>query len=144
MIPVKQTKLSSGDGKVYGNCLRACLASLLEVDIDSIPAFEDKFGLKSNEWYTDFTNYLSSCGLKDYGYIGVKTEPPTQEELNNYIGLDGYYIVCGKSPREHVKNGHAVIYYKGQPIHDPHPDNTFLTELWFIWRIEPERSSDES
>lgn len=137
MIATKQTKFSSGDGRVYGNCLRACLSSILEVDIDSIPAFEDKFGLESCEWYNDFTEYLKSQGLKDRGYIGLKTEPPTEEQLNQYSGFNGYYIVIGKSPRP-IKNGHAVIYYKGKPVHDPHPDNTFLTEVWSIWRIEYE------
>lgn len=44
MIPVKQTILSDHTNNIYGNCLRACLASILEVDIDSISTFEKKFG----------------------------------------------------------------------------------------------------
>jgi hypothetical protein len=131
MKPVKQTILSDPENNIYGNCLRACLASILEVEIDSIPAFEKKYGLESHEWYTDFQNYLDSQNLKDKG---CKYEP-TEEQLINYTGIDGYYIVGGKSPRP-IKNGHAVIYYKGNMVHDPHPSNDGLVQIWFIWKIE--------
>jgi len=50
MIPVKQTKF----GKNSGNCLPACLASILETEIHD--GFDD---INSNDWLPAVNDYLS-------------------------------------------------------------------------------------
>lgn len=41
MIPVTQTKLHDPESGVRGNCLAAAIASVFELDLAEVPAFED-------------------------------------------------------------------------------------------------------
>jgi hypothetical protein len=131
--PVFQTKFSTPDGKVKGNCFRACLASLAEVDIDSIPVIED---MSNEEWHKPFFEWLHSVGLD---YTGIKDKPSTKDLLD-FAGVDGYIIVAGKSPRPYVKAGHGVVFYKDKMVHDPHPSNDGILDIdhfYYIERKEP-------
>ena len=58
MKPIIQTKISSQDGTISGNCFRACLASIMEIDIDSIPAFKDM----GRDWHMPFFKFLDDNG----------------------------------------------------------------------------------
>jgi len=120
MIEVKQTKLHDPENGVNGNCWRACIASILSLPIDDVPAFEDeeKFDFESlRDW------------LREIDATMVCTLNPKRHEPR------GYTIAVGWSPRfEGVL--HCVVAWNGKLIHDPHPDNTFLNgepiEWWSI------------
>lgn len=126
MIPVMQTKVSTIDGKSKGNCFEACIASLLEIPIEEVPRFNDMGPIK---WHIPFHNFLRDKGYQCYG-----TGRPTTHDLATYPGVDGYVIVSGKSPREWVKDGHAVIYKNGVLAHDPHPskEGILTIDSWFL------------
>lgn len=135
MKPIKQTKLSSEDGTISGNCFRSCLASMMEIDIDSIPAFED---MEPGEWFTPFYNFLNENG---YEFEGTKYNYGKHvDKFNNYLmtyeGVDGYILVGGKSPRTYVTRGHAVLYKNGELVHDPHPSNDGLLEIEDFYMIK--------
>lgn len=131
MIKIYQTKYSDNLG-TKGNCFRACIASLFEIDIKYIPPFED-----SNNWQDMFFDFLD---LIDCEYEGIGKI----ENINNYEGINGYNIVYGESFRENVKNGHSVIFYKNEMIHDPHPSNTGLKTYDGFYMIKrKEKKKDE-
>ena len=130
MNPIIQTKLSTRDGSVRGNCFRACLASILEIDIDSIPAFEDM----GSEWHKPFFDFLRQHDLEFHGTGRFNSEFHV-DLFPKYEGIDGYVIVGGKSPREWVTRGHAVLYRNGELAHDPHPEGGGLTELECYYMI---------
>jgi hypothetical protein len=140
MIPVQQTKVSTHDGKTHGNCFAACVASLLEVGIEKVPAFEDS---ESGEWFQWLWDLLRSNGYEVHGcrYLGnrkdggVQDWPANADELNIGPGVDGCYIVGGASPRGFVR-GHCVIYKDGRMIHDPHPSGAGLNDLQEIYLIQ--------
>jgi len=127
MIPVKQTKFTSKDGMIHGNCMAACLASLFEVNIKDVPALGD---MPVGEWHIPFYEFLNKHG---YDSLGVEEDI---KEMNNYNGVDGFFMVAGKSPRSYVENGHAVIYKNGKIIHDPHPSNDGIGEFRYFYIIE--------
>lgn len=127
MIPVKQTILSSEDGTVKGNCMSACLASILELDINDVPHFAD---MHVDEWGIKFHEFLYQHNCRMYGTIH------NIDELKTYPGIDGYVLVCGPSYRIHVKNGHSVIYRYGEFVFDPHPSNEGLKEFEYAYMIE--------
>lgn len=131
MKPVIQTKLSSQDGSVHGNCFRACLASIMEIDIDSIPAFEDM----GNEWHIPFMNFLFRNGYEFDG-TGRFGDDFHDENFLKYPGVDGYIIVGGTSPREWVTRGHAVIYKNGELVHDPYPGGGGVVEKQNFYMIK--------
>ena len=105
MKPVKQTKLYSADGIHSGNCLAACLASLLEIPLWMVPPFEDMFG--RGDHTERMVEWLSRMfGMEMRAYSGHPVED-----------MPEFYIASGKSPRG---VHHAVIYSKGAMVHDPH------------------------
>jgi hypothetical protein len=85
--------------KSRGNCLVSCLASLVNLNVEQIPCFED---LPKGEW-----KYALPKWLFYRGYQLVKRKSP---RLNGQycIGV-GFY------------NGgrHAMIFLDGKPFHDP-------------------------
>lgn len=132
MKPITQTKVSSEDGSVSGNCFRACIASILEIDIDSIPAFED---MKGGEWHMPFFKFLSENGYEFHG-TGRFDNEFHDELFKTYEGVDGYIIVNGTSPRKWVTRGHSVVYKNGVMVHDPHPSREGLVDLRDYYMIE--------
>lgn len=97
MRPVDQTMF----GAPGGNCLSACVASLLSVPIDDVPYF---FGRK--EWWTFFEDWLHLRG-----HYPLRFEPPFRPR--------GLYILSGKSPRGDWL--HSVLARGEDVVHDPHP-----------------------
>lgn len=105
MKPVKQTKLYTPDGIHNGNCLAACLASLLELPLWMVPPFEDMFARGNHasrmlEWLAKMFSLDLEC---------VEGHPSD--------GLPEFYMAIGWSPRGVM---HSVIYSKGVMVHDPH------------------------
>lgn len=102
MKPVFQTEFHDQKARTKGNCLRACVASILELNIEDVPEMHRL--LPALEF------------LKKHGWeLEASAEPETD-------GHNGYYIVSGVSPR-HPNIKHVVIYKDNKMVHDPHPDN---------------------
>jgi hypothetical protein len=85
-----------------GNCLPACVASLLEVPLEQVPHFG------ANDWVEHLTKWLATRG-----YYPIVCTLPTDWRPA------GLYILAGKSPRGDFL--HAVIARGDEIIHDPHP-----------------------
>lgn len=100
MKPVMQTKTAEGEG----NCFNACVASLLEIEIDTIPEWEEKPG-----WSLEFEKWLSAR-FRMYPIW-----------INRPFSLRpfGYYILSGKSPRG--EDHHSIVMFNGEFSHDPFP-----------------------
>jgi hypothetical protein len=103
MIPVMQTILSDSESGVNGDCLRACICSLLHLSIEDVPHFIEY--KPNNGWLDFFEWWLEGKGLK----LRFDAEPPPDLE---------FYMVWGTSPRGHT---HSVIHSNGKLVHDPHP-----------------------
>ena len=115
MIPVKQTLF----GDHNGDCFRACVASIFELQLESIPNFcdQDECKAENKHWMDRFNDWLRPHGLY---YMEVNVKTPVQ-----WLNFpSGYHTIGGKSPRGNFN--HSVVGQAGKPIHDPHPDNTFL------------------
>ena len=111
MIPTKQTKLYSGPG-TCGNCLTACISSLLEIPINKIPNFVELY----SNWQGALNDFLKPFNL-------VYIEVPAKD-IKGQVEL-GYHLVCGFTIRSN-EIPHAVVAYNEQPKHDPHPSDDFL------------------
>lgn len=98
MKPVYQTIF---DGQ-NGDCMAACIASLLELDLDQVP------NPHTANWWDAWQAWLKQRGLYLVeASIGDWTPP-------------GYAILVGTSPRGDWQ--HACIVLNGEIVHDPHPD----------------------
>ena len=130
MIRVDQTRL----GKPYGNCLAACVASILEISIDEV----DKHIPADDSWLSMLNKYLATLGLY---YLTVKLPKESKDDfLKEFPAC--YHTIAGNSPRG-IR--HSVVGYKGKMIHDPHPSRAGLidqdeTEYSFFIRLDqPEK-----
>jgi hypothetical protein len=123
MIPVKQKYLHIPDEQA-GDCWRACLASILECDIELFPApnIIDDW----SDYYPKIFQVLHSLG---YLWIGYTIENTDRTSLLA-PDTDGYIIAVGKSPRSTIEKrvNHSVVWKNGI-IHDPHPDNKGILDI---------------
>jgi hypothetical protein len=122
MIPVKQTKLYSPNGIHSGNCLAACIASLLELPLWMVPPFEDMFGRGDHtSRMVEWLNRMFKLELLwEQGH-------PVDE-------LPDFYIATGLSARG---VHHAVIYSKGAMVHDPHFSDSGIASVTGVYYLTP-------
>ncbi len=107
LVLVDQTKFGGKDG----NCLAACLATLLRLDIDEVPGF---FSDDSGTWREKMGAWLVERG---WGHLCIAGPPP--EMLGPAMS-----IVSGKSPRGDWL--HATVWRGRELLHDPHPSRAGL------------------
>lgn len=116
MIPTRQTILHDPENGKHGNCFSAVLASLLHIDIETIPVFSD-----TTRWQRDLNAWLRPFGL---AYIAISDFDVWADSL----GIEGcYHEVAGNTSRS-VDVLHACVGINGVVEFDPHPDGTGLTE----------------
>jgi hypothetical protein len=114
MKPVDQTKFYE-KGVSYGNCMQACVASYLELPLESVP----DFSLDWEHFWSSVYSWMDSEGLR------IRLVTPWKLRDHEY------YLVQGVSPRstEDETVYHMVIYLDGKLIHDPHPSRLGVTEI---------------
>jgi len=120
MIPVKQKYLHNSITK--GDCWRACIASILEYDIDALP---------DPNFYDDWNEYCQAIEqvVKNLGYdIRSYSIINTKQEMLNSSDTDGYVIAVGASPRFENGLNHCVVWKNGV-VHDPYPDPLYIQSI---------------
>jgi hypothetical protein len=119
--PVKQSKLYAPDGIHNGDCMAACLASLLELPLWMVPPFEQMFG--RGDWRTRIDQWLERMhGMQMHRTCGHAIEL-----------LPEFYIACGPASRG---VDHSVIFSRGLPVHDPHPSNEGISRVDWTWHLQ--------
>lgn len=110
-----QTKL----GNKVGNCYAACLASLFERPIESIPDFTSE---TDNEWNRKVDNFLASI---DCYRVRVKNDREWRPQ--------GYHLAAVDSP--HGPWLHEVVCFNGEIRWDPHPSQDSYSLVPVEWEI---------
>jgi len=131
MTPTRQTIFGAD-----GNCMNACLATVLDIPLDAVPypLNDDTAFLpdKLNVW-------LATMGL---AYIEFPWGPMV-------LAPDTYCIATGPADRgfdhavvcEIVKEGEGLTILW---VHDPHPDDTFLHEIKMLGFFVPTGSPGQA
>lgn len=110
MEPVYQTIID----KENGNCMAACIASLLELPLEAVPNFSER-----EDWFNYVDEFLEQFDLE---WLQLKYSRSTE------LLLRGYYILSGDSPNFDGVD-HVVIGHNGEVVHDPNPDGKEMTEF---------------
>lgn len=108
MTPVDQTIF----GDKTGNCFAACLASLLEVPIESLPIVPSE-----EEWLPTTQDALKPFGLY---FLEVRLDVAVQYPM--YAMKERLCVMVGKSPRGEF--WHAIV---GRVDHDDEQDKVLFT-----------------
>lgn len=114
MKPVMQTITS----KSRGDCLRAVIASLFELEIEQVPHFR----LFQGRWFRVYSAFLDGIGYEciGTGHFKAKGYTPRSEHL---IDCNvGGYVEASVPSKNHEACTHAVVMdLDGLVVHDPHP-----------------------
>jgi hypothetical protein len=109
MRPVDQTEF----GLELGNCLMACVASICEVSLASLPVLTWKHD--DGSWWEVLSEALLTHGHSPRFVTNVPMIAPP-----------GYHIARGISPRG---LSHAVVALDGEIVHDPHPSREGIASI---------------
>jgi hypothetical protein len=119
MKPVFQTRFTEDDG----NCFEACLASILELDLDDIPEYTE--GNKRMQPYFARLDreLLQGHGLRAVAInVGHKTDGDQPDRLPDYVGEDVYRI-ASIADTEGAGFVHAVVMRGRELAHDPNRED---------------------
>ena len=116
MLPLDQTKLHQNRNR--GNCLAAALASIFELRIEHVPAFEE---MPKQDWRNSLKEWLYGMG------VGLL-------ESQEPVEIEDYYIAVGISPRN-IR--HCVVCKAGEIVHDPHPSREGILGIDYTWSFYP-------
>lgn len=123
MIPADQTNLEDG----RGNCLTACVATLLDLPIGDVPNF-----IEREDMFKACRDWLAARGFKMLEFYFSDVEQLKEMYFEPY---GEFCILSGLSPRKKADGGkkyHAVVGktvgYGVEVVHDPHPSRDGLAD----------------
>jgi len=119
MIPLFQYD----SGAFTGDCLSACLASILEIDPKTVPNF-NLYYRYHGDWYKELRAWLKFVHNKKISWYNKVDSPPIGYSVMIY--RVGFY-------KEWIS--HAVVGRNGEPVHCPTFGKSFSDKWW----IRPSR-----
>jgi len=119
MIPIEQ-QIHDKDA---GDCMRATVASLLELPIDAVPHF---LRFDGNKWFPVLYYFFWAFG---YEYEGVKNYSATGEnDLLFEDSINGFFYGVVPSRNFDEKTHAVVMDMTGLVVHDPSPTKKWQDE----------------
>lgn len=140
----KQTIIGFGDGKekVVGDCMRCCIAAVLNLPASEVPHFvqistdtKQSFNGLAQEWLGQrgFTLAQLECGSLFNG-----GSPFFVFSSQNYKPRPVPMICGGPTMRsKDATQTHAVVMENGQMVYDPHPSEAGLLAVTTRYLIIP-------
>jgi hypothetical protein len=142
MKPVNQSIYGNQKIGYLGDCQRAVIASLLELEIDEVPHFSQEANGNSDLAWAALQSFCQKMG---YAYLNV---PATTDLV--FFGLEKdvniYHEISGPSPRG--GGLHAVVGLNGKIFFDTHPSNAGLSgepKDWtfsYLVAVNPQKHKD--
>lgn len=110
MIPVDQLHQTEEDPK--GDCLAACVASILEVPLTEVPDFDETHG---KHWWSGLCEWLVPMGLMPSLPVRYGPRRAPRYHPGPFIGMVESRVVKGAGAL------HAVVCVGEAVAHDPNP-----------------------
>lgn len=102
------------NNNIMGDCLRACICSILEISDEDVPNF-----VEDEDYIQKIYDFFRENGYK----YCISSSDKAPEDVD-------YYMVWGLSPRGIQ---HSVVYSQGKLIHDPHPEGGGVIPEYYAW-----------
>jgi hypothetical protein len=125
MKPVMQSIEHDPSAGLIGDCFRACVASVLELELNEVPHFCESW----DNWYALFQEWVTDRGL-----VAVEVKIDRPECLAATNGL--MCILSGKTSESSVLHSVVGRYVHGvgfELLHDPHSRGEFFNGLEPDW-----------
>lgn len=121
MKPVKQRFKHDPANGVYGDCHRAAIASIFELELDDVPHFGDGYPPAEEFWCRvyAFTETLGFTAIS-IPFVGDGGIDGVQATLK--ISAPNVYYLFGGTSKTGV--GHTVVGCGGEIVHDPSQVNS--------------------
>lgn len=117
MTPQDQEFLHDPENGVYGDCVRAVIASLLDLSIKDVPHFADTLQTDVYGFYDHIESFLEKQGKA----IAWNAKPAYHLRK----GQPQYHCISGPSPRGRGVY-HCVVGQDCEIAFDPHPSRAGL------------------
>lgn len=137
MTPQDQEFLHDPANGTQGDCIRAVIASLLDLPIAQVPHFAQDERVEVFGFYTQLDEFL-----EQHGYDMAWNASPIYHLKK---GMAIYHCISGPSPRDETVH-HAVVGRNCHVFFDPHPSRLGLggdPQHWrhsFLCRLVPQKS----
>lgn len=100
-----------------GDCIRAAIASILDLPLYAVPHFGKKHWPDIQACSAAIETFLAKRGLMLL-QLPYPEFAPRLRDLANQSGKDCYHLIFGV---DHEGDGHACVGLNGHLVHDPHP-----------------------
>ena len=117
MTPVDQKIIDRGSG----DCMRASIASLLDLPIDAVPHFI----LHHKLHQLVFMSFMKSVGWE---YLGVMNFERGNNRLSREDSIHGYFRASVPSRNYDGVTHSVVMDMDGVVVHDPNPKKNYQSE----------------
>lgn len=123
MKPVYQKRLHLPRLNLYGDCMSACIASILEINTEDVPHFAGKYFNEPDKFHKAIRDWLAQFG---YFYLTILYgNDPRNEMKQNNSGI--YYIFSGESG--YSRASHSVICINDKIVHDPAEEDRQIDDI---------------
>ncbi len=116
MIPILQDRTEAG----AGNCLQACLASVLELPLDAVPDFVASGA--NPDWFEDLRRWLHARAGLDALLLRL-------DGARSFTKPAGLFIATGPTAQFGL---HSVVCEDDRVVHDPHPSRPPLLSVDYL------------
>ena len=146
MTKVDQTIVDKGDG----DCMRACVASILDLDLIAVPHF---MRIPEGKWSVVMSNFFWALGY-DFVCTGYPKSPEKERGhvLSESPNINGY-VMASVPSRTFEDVSHSVIMdLNGLIVNDPNPNKKWEgvnvlesgdLENWNMFELKKELNSDD-
>lgn len=136
MIPAYMTVLHDPGNESYGDCLRACIRSLLSLSSDAVPHFSQN---ANGDVDGNISKFLDRYGLSlvtnvfflaDYGMDEEKLLAAVEDSAEDVLCMFFYQTMEEPDPYDGASYSlparpiHSVIMLNGRLVHDPDPSGS--------------------
>src|SRR4051794_21614971 len=105
-----------------GNCFEACIASILELDLDAVPAYTEPINEPMQTYLHRLDEHLlAKRGLRAVAVnVDHKSDGDKPDRLPDYMSDDVLWIAqVQPRPGENADFNHAVVMRGSELAHDP-------------------------
>lgn len=140
MKPLDQIILDSG----RGDCRRACVASILNLEMEQVPHFR-LYSVEQEQELFYYFMYALGWVVEGYAPYNPYNE---QQKIDVKDSIDGYFLAVVPSKNLAHSLHSVIIDVNGLVVHDPHPKKKYQNEnvfdsknikYWYIFSKRTEK-----